>query len=50
MCNYTMQQKIFSTKRIRTTKVEQASKAENNTFNSTENIIEIKTPFALQNN
>ena len=48
MCNYTVQQKKIFAKKIRTTKVE--NEVENNTFDSTDNIIEIKVLFALQNN
>ena len=50
MCSYTVQQMIFSAKRIQTTKVEQAFEAKNNTFDSTNNIIEMKVLLALQNN
>ena len=50
MCNYTVQQKIFIAKKIRTTKIEQLFKAENNTFDYINNIIEIKVLFTLQKN
>ena len=46
MCNYTVQQKIFFDKKIRT-KIE--NETENNTFDSIDNIIEMKILFALQN-
>ena len=48
MCNYTVHQKIFFAKKIQTTKIEFLT--ENNTFNSIDNIIEMKILFALQNN
>ena len=48
MCNYTVQLKILFAIKIRTTKVK--SETENNTFDSTDNIIEMKVLLALQNN
>ena len=50
MCNYTVQQKIFFAKKIRTMKVEQSFQTKNNTFDSIDNIIEMKVLFTLQNN
>ena len=47
MCSYTVQQKIFCARKIRT-KVK--NEAENNTSDLTDNIIEMKVLIALQNN